>query len=191
MRRKLNRDVWLLLLFAALAVSWRLIPHMPNFAPLGAVAVLAGRSCGWRRGVWIPAAAFMLSDAVIGFYAGFEWTWLGYVLIVGAGALTRRLPWAWAAPLGALGTSSIFYLVSNFGVWLASGMYAPSISGLIACYVLALPFFGATILSDMVFVMTFSTVIERWPWVCSLGAKAREVFGARSTKQRGSHVGKV
>ena len=46
-------------------------------------------------------------------------------------------------------------LVSNFGVWIMSSMYAKSFAGLIQCYSLAIPFFGGTILGDLV----YSTVL--------------------------------
>lgn len=40
----------------------------------------------------------------------------------------------------------IFYLVSNFPIWLA--YYPHSIAGLIECYTLAIPFLGYSILGD-------------------------------------------
>ena len=42
--------------------------------------------------------------------------------------------------VGALSGAVIFYILTNFGVWL-NGSYGYSINGLITCYTLALPFF--------------------------------------------------
>ena len=49
----------------------------------------------------------------------------------------------------------LFFLITNLGVW-ASGMYGLNITGLIQCYYLAIPFFGYTLLSTII----FSTIIE-------------------------------
>ena len=49
----------------------------------------------------------------------------------------------------------IFFLVSNFGVWLG-GSYGYNLSGFLNCYILALPFFGNTLVSTIL----FSAIIE-------------------------------
>ncbi len=46
-------------------------------------------------------------------------------------------------------SSTLFFLVTNFGVWLIG--YPHTLAGLISCYTLAIPFFGNTILGDMAF----------------------------------------
>ena len=57
---------------------------------------------------------------------------------------------------GFLG-SVIFFLISNFGVWILSGMYEKNLNGLAYCYFLALPFFVNTVLSTIIF--TYSAFI--------------------------------
>lgn len=47
-----------------------------------------------------------------------------------------------------LGSSVFFFVVTNFAVWVQSGMYAHTWSGLVRCYTMALPFFRNTILGD-------------------------------------------
>ena len=53
--------------------------------------------------------------------------------------------------------SLIFFVITNFGVWALgnSGVYdvayEKSLNGLTECYILALPFFGNTFLSTLVF----------------------------------------
>ncbi|HLG93607.1 MAG TPA: DUF6580 family putative transport protein, partial [candidate division Zixibacteria bacterium] len=53
-----------------LAVLIRLLPHAPNFAPLGALALLAGMT-GNKRNIGLPLAAVLTTDLVLGFYSGF------------------------------------------------------------------------------------------------------------------------
>ena len=57
--------------------------------------------------------------------------------------------------LSSIAGSVIFFVVTNFGVWIMSAMYAKSFAGLIQCYSLAIPFFGGTLLGDLV----YSTVL--------------------------------
>ena len=53
------------------AAALRLVPHPPNFTPIGAMALFSGAYFGRR---WLafaaPLGALLLSDAVLGFYAG-------------------------------------------------------------------------------------------------------------------------
>jgi hypothetical protein len=52
----------------------------------------------------------------------------------------------------SLASSLVFFLVSNFGVWMdVHSGYARSIQGLLDCYVMGLPFFQWTILGDLIF----------------------------------------
>ena len=66
-----------------LAAALRLVPHPPNFTPIGAMALFSGAYLG-RRGLAFvaPLAALLLSDAVLGFYSGMEFQYLSVALIV-------------------------------------------------------------------------------------------------------------
>ncbi len=135
----------------AAAAALRLVPHPPNFTPIGAMALFSGAYLG-RRGVIAlaaPLGALLLSDAILGFYAGMAVNYLAVALIVLLGSMALRH----VAPLRLLGTalaaSLLFFAVSNFGVWATSGMYPLSASGLAACYVAAIPFFQNTLAGDL------------------------------------------
>jgi hypothetical protein len=134
----------------AAAAALRLVPHPPNFSPIDAMALFSGAYLGRR---WIafaaPLAALLLSDLVLGFYSGMLFQYAAVILIVllGVAALSRvtvaRLV------VGALASSVLFFAVSNFGVWAASGMYTHTLAGLSACYVAAIPFFQNTVAGDL------------------------------------------
>ena len=138
-------------IFLALAAS-RFIPHPPNFTSLIALSFYIPAILGIR---YLPALviSFVVTDVVIGLHSITFFTW-GSVIIIGlisvyfTSSILSRLS---GALLGAL----IFYLISNFGVWI-TGSYGYTIEGLTACYTLALPFFGYTLVSTIV----FSTIIE-------------------------------
>lgn len=134
-----------------LGVGLRLVPHVPNFAPIGAIAFFGGAVLGWRTALGVTLSVLVASDLILGFYPGMEWTWLSFSLIAGLGVAVKVLPSVWRVPIGALGSSIVFFIVSNFGTWVASGMYSHDATGLIQCYVMALPFYKATLVSDLLF----------------------------------------
>lgn len=151
MEVRVNARVLIALLLVISGVLVRVIPHEPNFAPVGALAVFAGAALGWRHGWWVPLAIMAVSDAIIGFYPGVWMTWLGFVAVGLYGALLSRAGFLKQAGLGALGSAAIFYVISNFGTWLTSGMYAHTWAGLIECYYLAVPFLRASLLADVIY----------------------------------------
>jgi hypothetical protein len=64
----------------------------------------------------------------------------------------RPLPVAGAAFLNALA----FFIISNFGVWFASvSFYEKSLTGLVECYVSAIPFFGNSLAGDIFYSALF------------------------------------
>lgn len=141
-------------------ISWRLMSHVPNFAPIDAIALLGGTLLTWRRALILPLTTMIISDMVLGLYAGFEWTWLSIVLVATIGIAIKHLPLAWRISVGAIGGGAMFFIVSNFGVWLTSGMYSHTLMGIIDCYAMAIPFLRATLLSDIVFATVLLTVAE-------------------------------
>jgi hypothetical protein len=133
-----------------LAAALRLVPHPPNFTPIGAMALFSGAYFG-RRGLAFvaPLAAMLLSDAVIGFYSGMQYTYGAVVLVVLVGWAARSRFGVASVAAGTVATSVLFFVVSNFGTWLSSGMYAHSFAGLAACFTAAIPFFQNTVAGDI------------------------------------------
>jgi hypothetical protein len=72
------------------------------------------------------------------------------VVVLGRWLLRRRRSGPRVAG-AAVVASILFFLVSNFGVWLGGALYPRTLEGLAACYVAAIPFFGATLLGDVVY----------------------------------------
>jgi hypothetical protein len=148
------RHTRFLALLSAILVAavLRLVPHPPNFAPIGAMALFGGAYLGRRAIAFVaPLGALLLSDAIIGFYGGMEFVYASVALIVLIGwAVSTRL-----SPLrigvAALASSVLFFVVTNFGTWLSSGMYPHTAAGLAACYVAAIPFFQNTVAGDLVY----------------------------------------
>lgn len=151
------------------AAATRLFPHPPNFTAVGAIALFAGAHfSNTRWALVIPLAAMFASDAILGFTTSVPIVYATFALIVGIGTLlrgkrTRILPVAGAA----LAAATLFYLTTNFGVWAMGALYPRTPSGLIACYIAAIPFFGPTLAGDLVYTAilfgAFAWAERRYP----------------------------
>jgi len=147
MRNKLIISVGI---FLSLAAS-RFIPHPPNFTSLLALSFYVPVLFGLRY-LPILLISFVITDLVIGYHFGTHWTW-GSVFLIGliSQLFTKSLI---SRMSGALIGALIFFIVTNFGVWV-SGMYGYTFSGLISCYLLAIPFFTNSIISTIIFSALF------------------------------------
>lgn len=133
-----------------IAAGLRLVPHPPNFSPIDAMALFSGAYLGRRALAFVaPLGALLLSDLVLGFYHGQETVYFSVALIVMIGmvALTRRS--ALRVGTAAIVSSILFFVITNFGMWLFSGMYPRTAAGLVDCYVAAIPFFQNTVAGDL------------------------------------------
>lgn len=144
------------LLYAALAlvvfgVIMRLIPHPPNFAPVGAIAVFGGAVLPRKLGWWLPLAVMATSDLLIGFYGGILFTWAAFLLVGSFGITLRRSSNLRRIVFGSLGGGLIFFAVSNLGVFLQGGLYPHTWAGLVQCYAMAIPFFRNTLAGDLTY----------------------------------------
>jgi len=59
----------------------------------------------------------------------------------------------------SLFSAVLFFVVTNFGVWLV-GWYPPTLEGLIQCYVNGIPFFRASIVSNLVYMFILTSVFN-------------------------------
>jgi hypothetical protein len=140
------------------AAFLRLVPHPPNFAPVGSVALFGGaRLKGWQA-YCIPVLAMLVTDPILSHMAGYPaYTW-GTLVVYGCFLINVLLgrtflqhsakPTRIAAV--AIAGSIQFFLITNFFVWLGSiSLYPHTWAGLLECYVAAIPFFGRTVLGDV------------------------------------------
>lgn len=155
---------------------------LPNFAPVAAMALFAGyvfRS--WAMAVCVPLGVMAISDAFLGAY---DWRMMVLVysmlampvamrgllrkyLNMGRGNMGQTLGASAGLVACSLFASLVFFFTTNFGSWLWFDMYPHNGTGLMICYVQALPFFRFTLAGDLMFaVALFGTygLAMQWGW---------------------------
>lgn len=130
----------------------RLIPHPPNFTPILAAAIFAPYIVNDRWiAIAVPLMAMFIGDVFIGFHPYMLWV---YGSIAMSTVISR-----WAMQFGkyiplaimTIGSSVLFFVVTNFAVWIMWDYYPNTLEGLIMCYTMAIPFFQNTLLGTVVY----------------------------------------
>lgn len=170
MKSKIFTPRFILITTAILiAAISRMVPHMQNFSPLGAIG-LFGAACftkKWQSFI-IPITATFLSDLFINnviyaqynptfvwFYEGFYWQYGSYVVITVAAIFIFNKVNVQRVAIAALSATAIFFLISNAGCWLGNVAYPQNFGGLMSCYAAGIPFLKGTLLGNLF----YSTVL--------------------------------
>jgi hypothetical protein len=197
-KNRVKRPAWIdALVFIVLVtagVQLRMsLQHLPNFAPVAALALFAGYFFRSRVvGLAVPVSIMLISDyAFIGPYKGYQmvvvYTMLALPVLM-RGFLRKHLSlqqtsWKKVAfsLVGLLAcsfaSSVLFFLATNA---VCLGWYEPTIAGVAKCYWQALPFFRYTLTGDAVFaVLTFGIYAAACQWAL-LPRTTRDVCVAAS-----------
>ena len=134
-----------------LAIISRFIPHMPNFAPITALAIFSAAYLPWKKAAGITLAVRFISDVFLGF---FSWP---LMVAVYASHLAGILLGVWIKQANnhrwlkiigsSLTASAIFFLATNFAFLYSN--YPHNFSGIIQSYINGLPFLRGTLLGDL------------------------------------------
>lgn len=156
------------------AIAARLLPHPANFTPIVAIALFGGAHFTRPAVAFaVPLVAMLLSDAALelmfgwGFHTEMPVVYASFAAVVGIGFLLsgrrRVLPIA----VATLASSTLFYLTTNLAVWAMGTTYPRTPTGLVACYVAAVPFFGNMVAGDLFYAAVlfggFALAQRRFP----------------------------
>lgn len=136
----------LIILLAALA---RIIPHIPNFTPIAALALFSGANFNKKSGIFIAISAMLISDLILGFHSTMPYVYISFILIVLIGSLLKKYKDFSHILSASFSSSLLFFIITNFGVWASTNLYAKNFSGLIDSYIMGLPFLRNTIIGDL------------------------------------------
>lgn len=157
MRSNNSNTIIFLTAFTALSILLRLLPHLPNFAPIGALAIFTGIYAKRRFEFVAPIIAVFISDIFIGFYdiGTMAVVYFSYLVAITIGRFVKNSKNFSTIFAGTLAGSLVFYISTNFAVWAFSKMYPHTLAGLMSSYTMALPFFRSSLLGDLVYTAIF------------------------------------
>lgn len=167
---KINKStIWSFVLLVIIASLYRVIPNRPGgFAPQIAMALFAGSIIKDKKySFLLPLLSMFVSDVfyeilfrngltqIVGFYSG---QYINYILFVGLTVIGFWVNKNKATHIigGSLVATTLFFIASNFLVWLnGTGInnlpYAKSWAGVVECYTVALPFYLNSIYATLLF----------------------------------------
>ncbi|MDG1894367.1 MAG: hypothetical protein P8J37_05630 [Fuerstiella sp.] len=132
-----------------------------NFSSVVALALLCGSVVRHPVAFLLPLGVRVLTDVLLhlktghGFFPSWPLDYSAYVLIflVGRQVAPKRYT---AVIGGSIASIAIYFLLSNFGVWLIwPDTYSRSAAGLVECFVKAIPFARGTILGNLIAAPVF------------------------------------
>lgn len=171
--------------FLLSAIILRVIPHLPNFAPIAALALFGGTYLNKKYALILPLIVLFLSDILIGFYNPWiMFSVYGSFLLIGLMGLWlkkhKNLPNVLGASL--LG-SILFFLITNFAVWAVPYSFYPhTLNGLTQSYLMGLPFFRNTLMGDLFYVGAMFGLYELVLFITSSYQLSKEENGFRFKK---------
>jgi hypothetical protein len=170
----MNKKYTLVFTIILLAALSRVLPHPSNFAPITALAIFSGYSFKKDFKAYLfPIFAMFLSDLILQITTGFG-IWPGMYIVYATFVLITifaqiavkkasfiNLTWV------SLASSLMFFVVTNFAMWTSSGFYEHTTAGFIKCYIMAIPFFGNSIMGDLFYTAVifgvYSLVSKKYP----------------------------
>ncbi len=153
-----------------LSIVSRLIPHAHNFAPFGAISLFGAAYfkdksmafivpvfSAWLSGMILNNTLYStLHPSFVLFDDNILWQSLSYVTIVSIGFVLLRSNVSIAKILvGGVVSSLVFFIITNFGFWTTGIFYPKNVTGLLACYAAAIPFYQSTLVGDLMFSLLF------------------------------------
>ena len=138
----------------------RLIPHPWNFTPVLAMGIFSGFYFKqFYLGLFIVIVSMFLGDLYLGFHSTMFFTYISLAIAVGSGVLIKHFKIS-EIFFSGLVCSICFFIITNFGVWLTSGMYEKNLQGLMNSYILAIPFFHNTLISTFLFLFGIKIIFD-------------------------------
>lgn len=165
MNNKFDIKIGIIALIIMVAALSRLLPHLYNFTPVGAMGLFGAAYFSQRYLAFlVPFAAMWLSDLILNnvvyakmypeFYTGFQWwgsapVYFSFAIIVLLGFVTLRKVRLVTVAAASISASVLFFLITNFSVWLNNPIFPQNAVGLMSAYTAGLPFFWNTVAGDL------------------------------------------
>ena len=138
--------------YAIIGIASRLLPHPAGMTAFTSFCLLSGLKCENRFMIIGILIAAIISDWLLSLTLGYSsiglWMVFTYSGYLGLFLLGRRFRTTRLLTLLCSG-SMAYWLWTNFGMWLFSGVYQHTVQGFVTCYTLALPFLRNGLMGDV------------------------------------------
>ena len=154
-----NRHILIVIIILIGAFS-RIIPHPPNFTAIGAISILGGVYFGKNYLAFlVPIISMLISDFVLGFNMALS-VYLSFLIMIPLGIGIKNKLSKLSVIKASIYASIVFFLITNFSVWIFSTVYPNNIYGLLICYYAGIPFFFNTLLGNIFFSFSLFGIYE-------------------------------
>ncbi len=174
--KTLNPRFLFILTVIIAGAAFRLIPHWPNFTPIAAMALFGGTYFNKKYLAFlIPMAALFISDMLLGFHSYMIAVYLSFAIIVVFGMMLKTRVKIGSLLLASVSSSVLFFVITNFAVWIGSPFYPQNFAGLLESYTAGLPFLNNGVLGDLfyntLFFGAFYLAQQRFPVLAKIPTK--------------------
>ena len=158
-----NKKIFIVLgILILIGVTFRLLPHPPNFTPIAALALFGGAYFSKKTAFILPMTALVISDVFIGYYnfTLMVFVYGSFLLCAVLGIRLKKNKKWHNIGISSILCAFLFFLITNFAVWVFTPWYAKTVLGLSQCYLMALPFLKNTLLGNLFYAAIFFGVYE-------------------------------
>tara|TARA_Y100000590_G_scaffold80464_1_gene89367 strand:+ start:8320 stop:8835 length:516 start_codon:yes stop_codon:yes gene_type:complete len=157
----MKEKIFLFVGFFLLLITSRVFSDIPNFTPTLSLIIFASY---YFRNLTISSSIVLLSqivsDIFIGFYSYIFFVYGSFLVIIYIAPIIMKKLTTMSVLVTSVISPSIFFIISNFGVWFAGSLYTKDLNGLIECYVAGLPFYDESLLSTILFSYTIFIIYK-------------------------------
>lgn len=152
-----TQNILISIILLTLLIASRLIPHISNFTPVFAIGLFSFKI--FKRNSFsfiLPLAGMFLTDLIIGFYQNVWAVYLSIVIAIVLSNLIDTKKKQLTIFARSISAPTIFFILSNLSVFFI--WYPLSVAGFVQCYVNAIPFYGYSVLSTLVYSFVFNSL---------------------------------
>lgn len=160
-----------------LIAATRIIPHADNFTPMESLVLFGTILYSSRLLAFVLPLVLMYTfdfvinntiarpffpdqEGLVWFSEYMVYNSLAYIVIALTGFLVMKRLRVTNVLGASVVSAGIFFLITNFGVWLGSTIYPATAEGLWMSYMAGLPFLKSTLISAVLFSAVFYTGIK-------------------------------
>lgn len=151
------QNILISVILLTLLIASRLIPHLSNFTPVFAIGLFSFTIFKKNAlSFLIPLVGMLFTDAIIGFYQNVWAVYLSMVLAIVLSNLIQTEKKKLTILTRSLTAPTIFFVLSNLSVFFV--WYPYTWQGFVQCYVNAIPFYGYSVVSTLVYSFVLNSL---------------------------------